>query len=355
MSKSRRLLALAATVTAVAAVPATSAEAHGTPSVKDVQTHAAKADKALTRLHNAVDANKPSVAAKQLRIARSESAAASKQARRMAKGANGAAATKAARGLTIAGEQYDQLVETLANLVDQIHGQVQGAIANALQPSLAGRQKIVDMLNSLMEVVPEQAKPVLASIITALTAGDSTEVTSLDNALDTPGLPVNISAIIQSALDTAVAAINTGFETIKGILPSLPAAVAGPLGTILDTVQGVIGDVVGTVIPSVLQTVTGLVDTVLGCLPFAGAAAGGTGLGALFGGLLKPGKGAAGEPGEAGQSLIPGLGNFQNMISGLLGTATNTATSVIGTVSNLISGLLGNILGGFGPKAPAAT
>lgn len=348
MRTHRRLVVLAATAAAVVAVP-TAAQAHQSPSVKTVSSHAAKADKALIRLHLAVDAGNGKSAAKQLKIARKESAAAGADARKMAKGARGSKATRAAQANTISAEQYDQLLETLATLVDEIKGKIQTLIADALKPALQAKQQAIAILTSLLDVVPEPAKPILQSVIAALSAGDATEVTELQGALNTPGgLPGSISGIVSSVLGSATAAIDAGFETVKSILPLLPEVVRGPLTSILGQVQ----QTVGTLVPSVLSMVTGIIDTAMGSLPFIGAAGGGFGLGQLLGGIVGKPK----VPGSDQELKKDVNGAGAGPIGGLADIFIGILNSITETIGGLLKSLLGNFLGGFlgGGNAPAA-
>ena len=121
----------------------------------------------------------------------------------------------------------------------------------------------------------------------------------------------------------------------------LPADVQGPIGTGPEQVTGI----VGTIVPSVLATVTGLIDTILGSLPFVGgtsAAAGGAfGLGGLLGGILgggahdRPGVGDIGSMHQrparrpprrrqrqrSGPGRRPGIGGIIGTVTGLINIA----------------------------------
>jgi hypothetical protein len=255
------------------------------------------------------------------------------------------AASTAAQALTMAGTQYDDLLEALTALVDD--GPAQSLIAGAIPPTIAGKTQILQMLTSMLADVPASVQPTLASIITALGAGDATEVVNLDNALNVGSLPETITGLVTQCLDMAVQAIQSALQMVQGFLPMLPVGAQAPIGTILSQVTGMITDLV----PSVLATVTGLIDTIIGSLPVVGG--GGTG-GGLFGGLLG---GIVG----GGTAEVPGAGNVDSIISGLLGGLLGGATGgeasspvagvggVINTVTSLVNSLLGGILGGVVP------
>ena len=295
MSQSRRMVAVMATLATMVAVPATaSASTHSVTSSKaTVQASVDQATTAIKRIKRYARLGDSARVASQLKIARKETAAASKVARRMAnKASSDSQNLVAAQALTLAGTQYDDLVEAITAIVDQVKGQVQTQVANSIAPSLAGKQKIIDVLNQILPQVPAQAQPIIASIIAALGAGDATEVVNLNDAATTGGLPVDVSAIVNQCLTMATSLINQAFGMIQSLLPMLPTAVQGPLSTVLNLVTST----VGTLVPTVLSTVTGLIDSILGSLPFVGGtsagAAGAFGLGGLLGGILGGGSGA---------------------------------------------------------------
>jgi hypothetical protein len=340
MSHSRRLVAVMATLATFVAVPATASASHSAaPTKAAVQANVDKATTAVKRIKRYARLGDSNAVAKQLKIARTQTASASKSARRMANAADTQSESlKAAQALTLAGTQYDDLVEAITAIVDQVRGQVQAQVANSIAPSLAGKQKIIDVLNQILPQVPAQAQPIIASIIAALGAGDATEVVNLNDAATSGTLPVDISAIVSQCLGMATSMIDQAFSMIQGLLPMLPTAIQGPLGQVLSVVNGV----VGTIVPTVLSTVTGLIDTILGSLPFVGgttASAGGAfGLGGLLGGIL-------------GGGSTSGLGGVSGMLDGLLGGlfggGSGGSTAGVGGILSTVTGLLNNVLGGL--------
>jgi hypothetical protein len=359
MSYSRRIVAAMATLAVLVAAPATASAAQSSskvPSSANVQVHVDKATKAVKRMKRYARLGDNRSVAKHLKIARTQSAAASKMARSMATTADpGTQSIAAARALTLAGTQYDALAETITAIVDQITGQVQALVANAIGPSLAGKQKIVEVLTQLLDQVPAEAKPMIASIIAALSVGDANEIVNMNDALNSGALPVNIAGIVSSAMSMATGIMDQAFGIVQSILPMLPAVVQGPIAQVLKMVTSV----VGTIVPSVLQTVTGLIDTILGSLPFVGgtsASAGGLfGLGGLLDGIL--GGGSQSLPGNIGSMLDGLLGSLFG--GGSNGGGTAPSTGIIGGVTGIIgsvTGLIGNLLGGlFGGSAVPAT
>jgi uncharacterized protein YqgV (UPF0045/DUF77 family) len=347
MSQSRRLVAVMATLATLVAVPATASASTNSvaPTKASVQANVDKATTAVKRIKRYARLGDAKQVASQLKIARSQTAAASKGARRMANAADTQSENlKAAQALTLAGTQYDDLVEAITAIVDQITGQVQALVANSIAPSLAGKQKIIDVLNQILPQVPAAAQPIIATVIAALSAGDADEVMNLNDALQTGGLPVNVSAIVSQALAMATGLIDQAFGMIQGLVPMLPAVIQGPLAQVLNMVNSV----VGTIVPTVLTTVTGLIDTILGSLPFVGgtsAGAGGAfGLGGLLDGIL-----------GGGSADLGGIGGLlDGLLGGLFGGGSGGSTpaagvgGILSTVTGLVNNLLGGLLGGGG-------
>lgn len=352
MTHSRRILAALATLAVLIAAP-TAAQAKSSSKVAstaNVQVHVDKAEKAVKRMNRYARLGNAKAVAKQLKIARSQSAAASRMSRKMASRATSdSQEIAAAQALTLAGTQYDQLVESVTAIVDQITGQVQALVANAIAPSLAGKQKIVEILTQLLDEVPAQVQPMIASIIAALSVGDANEVVNLDQALASGSLPSSIAGIVTSALNMATGIMDQAFGIVKSIVPMLPTAVQGPLMQILDMVTST----VGTIVPSVLNTVTGLIDTILGSLPFVGGTSSSTsamfGLGGLLDGILGGGSGDL--PGGIGGMLDSLLGGLfgGGSTGGTTGGPVGAVSGIVGSVTGLINNLLGGLLGQTAP------
>jgi hypothetical protein len=348
MSELRRSVAVMATLAAVVALPATASAKAARPASKPIATvkaEVATARTAVKRLKRAVRLGQGTVAKRQLKIARSHSATASRSARRMAvRASTPNAAAGAAQALTIAGTQYDSLLETLTALVDD--GPAQGSIVGSIPATIAGKTQIIEVLTSLLPDVPASVQPILASIIAELGAGDATEVLNLNDALSAGTLPATITGLVSQCLAMATQAIQAAMVAIQSFLPLLPAEAQAPLGGILSQVT-----TVGTLLPSLLSTVTGLIDTVLGSLPLPGASAGG--LTGIFGGLLGgiSGGGSASVPGGVGAMISSLLGGLLGGTGGggdVVGSVPAVG-GVVSTVTNLITSLLGGLLGGLAP------
>jgi hypothetical protein len=351
MLQSRRIVVTMATLVTLVAVPATASAKPKASASASVQVHAVKAKKAIKLLKKAAKADNNAVVISQLRTARSQVATASKLARRLAK----TDPVGAAASLTIAGTSYDQLLDAVTAIVDDVSGQAQTALAQSIIPTLAGHQQILSLLTSLLDDVPASVQPLLASIIGSLGVSTSNDIVSMATAL-AGNLPVNINALLTQSLGVATSALQSAFATINTIMPMMASTVQGPLSQILASVSqvGSTGSILPAVLSntSVLNTVTGLINTVLGSLPVVG--------GGSVGGLPSTLSGLLGGLTSGSGGLLPGnLGNTLNsLLGGLTGHATNGGTvhypgvgGIVSTVTGLIDSLLGSLLGDLGTSA----
>jgi hypothetical protein len=347
MSHSRRLVATLAALAALLVVPAgASATVSNAPHSAGVRTHVAKAQKAIKRMDRAAGAGNAAGVLRQLRTARSQTAAAAREARALATGSDSVAAAQA---LTLAGTTYEQLISTITQLVDQVTGRAQAAVAQAIKPSLAGQQQVIGVLASLLDDMPASIRPILASIVTGLAVGDADEVVNMNSAIGGGALPASIAPIVTQALAMAMQFIDTAFSAIKGIVPMLPAPAQGPMTQVLK--MGT--QTSGAMMPTALSTITGLIDTILGSLPFAHGSAGSGGLASVFGGLLGgvTGGGQGALPGDTGNILSTLL---RELFGGGSTSGPGATGGLIGRIMELINSILGGLFGGQHAPAPAA-
>lgn len=282
----RRIIAVAAALGALISVPATASATSSGAVVSanaSVKLHVAKADRALTRLQDAVRTDKGSAITRELKRTRSQTVAAARAARSLSSSASGdAARVSAARALTLAGTQSNKLLAAVTDLVDVSSGPAQARLARAIAPSIAGSQQISIQLTAMLQDVPVDAEPMLASIITALAVADITAVVNLDDALGGGKLTTTAGAIVAQALATATEALRSTIATVQSVVPLISAAAQSALSPILGTVVST----VGSLTPAALNTATGVIGAVLGTLPAVGGAAGTDALAGLLGGLL---------------------------------------------------------------------
>jgi hypothetical protein len=284
-------LAAGALLAALVAVP-TAAEAK--PASAKVRAQAVAADKSLDRVVSLAKRNRDAAAGKELRNYRRQLRGADTQLRRLRKSASistsAGAATTYARSGRVVGSVANQCAEQLATLVDDVGGDAQVAIANAIKACIVTRDRIVDVLTGLLEKVPEEAKPYIAKVISMLSAPSEDQIAGITDALGTGTLPVDVSSILTSALEIATAAIDDTIAALQPILGMLPAPVAGIVQNVL------------TMVTDQLHMVTGMIGNLFTNL-FGGVPTGtGTGTGSTggLGGLF-------------GSGGLPGLNVLQGM------------------------------------------
>jgi hypothetical protein len=117
------------------------------------------------------------------------------------------------------------------------------------------------VLTLLLDQVPAEAKPLIASIIAALSVGAADEVANLDEALDSGTLPASVATTVSQALGMATGIVDQALAAVQAVVALLPAALQGPLAQILGAITPATG-----AIGAVLDSVTGLIGNLLGGL-----------------------------------------------------------------------------------------
>jgi hypothetical protein len=297
--------------------PAVSAEA-------EVSVHVAKAHSAIKSLKHLVGIGDGLRAEVKLVLAKKETAKASKIALRIAAsaGTKGAKADAAA-SLIKAATQYDELLECVTDLVDEVSGEVQDLLGDSILESIVGHDEVLDVLNDLLDEVPETVQQTLASVIAALELDDATEILNLRDAAAGGDLPEAVSEIVDEALDTLIDTLDEVFDTLEDeILPLLPKSIQKPLESIVD----VLDDTTEQLTPEVAETVTELVDSLLDSVPLIGDES-------ILGADL------------LGDDL---LGNLlgEDLLAGILGDDHNDG--ILEPIGELVEDLLDGVLDGHG-------
>lgn len=313
---SHRLVRLAAATLAAAVVIPASAEASPAVSSKVVAKHAQKAVKATATLEKLVVRGKDKRAIVTLKSARRESAAASRTARRMAARARTTSqATAAVGALAAAGALQSSAATDYATLIAEADGKLQTALANALPSALASRDAIIASLQQIVARF-DSAKidAIAAEVLAALTVQVPETITALTE-LDSEQLPTHISGLVTTAMNTALGILDRITQQLTAIVPTLPSAAQGPVGTALTTVTTLLGSLrptlegVSATVASMVDSVMAMVTGLLGKLPIVS--------GFLPGGGTTPDAGTGdGTDGDVG-SVLPDLGGLP-FIGGVL-------------------------------------
>lgn len=281
-------LVTGAALAALVAVP-TAAEAQPV-SASTVRTQAVAADKSLDRVVSLAKRNRDTAAGQELRNYRRQLRSADKQLRKLrgstasASSTSGAAKTYARSGLVV-GTVANECAGVLATLVDDVGGDTQVAIANAIKACIVTRDRIVDVLTGLLAQAPAEAQPYIAKVIQMLSAPSENQIAGITGALGTGALPVDVAGILTQALEIATAAISDTIAALQPILGSLPGPAAGIVQSVL------------TMATDQLHMVTGMISDL-----FTG----------LFGGT-PTGTGTGGLGGLVGSGGLPGLDVLQGM------------------------------------------
>jgi hypothetical protein len=272
-------LATGALLAALVAVPAT---ADAKPVSSKVRAQAVAADKSLNRVVSLTKQNRDGAAGKELKKYRRQLRGADTALRRLRRSASistsAGAATTYTRSARVVGSVANECAGDLSPLVDDVGGSTQVGMANAIKTCILTRDRIVDVLTSLLDQVPDAVKPYIAQVISMLTAPGDDQVQGITDALGNTALPTDVAGILTQALEIATAAIDDTIAQLQGLLGTLP----GPAG-------GIISDVLAMVTGQ-LHMVTGLITDLFTNL-FGGTPTGtGTGgLGGLFGSGGLPG------------------------------------------------------------------
>ena len=280
-------LVTGAALAALVAVP-TAAEAKPV-SASTVRAQAVAADKSLDRVVSLAKRNRDTAAGKELRNYRRQLRSADKQLRKLRGSTASASSTSGtktyARSGRVVGTVANECADVLATLVDDVGGDTQVAIANAIKACIVTRDRIVDVLTGLLAQAPAEAQPYIAQVIQMLSAPSENQVAGITGALGTGALPVDVAGILTQALEIATAAISDTIAALQPILGSLPGPAAGIVQSVL------------TMVTDQLHMVTAMISDL-----FTG----------LFGGT-PTGTGTGGLGGLVGSGGLPGLSVLQGM------------------------------------------
>ena len=272
-------LAAGALMASLLAVPV-AAEAK---PVSKARTEAVKADKSLDRVVSLAKRNRDSAAAKELRKYRRHLRSAELSTRKMRSATGSVAGAESyGRAVRVVGTVSDNCADDLSRIVDDVNGNPQVAIANAIKACIVTRERVVGVLTQLLDQVPAEARPYLAKVIAMLSSDGQNEVAGITDALSDPALPTDVAGILTQALELATAAIDDAMARLNEVMALVPADVR-PM------VQGVL-----TMVTDQLHSVMTMVSDLLkglfgGSAPTPGTGGGTGGLGGLFGGGGLPG------------------------------------------------------------------
>ena len=228
-------LAAGALMATLVAVPAT-AEAK---PVSKARTEAVKADKSLDRVVSLANRNRDTAAARELRKHRRHLRRAEAQVRRQRGSVASAAGAKSyGRSVRVVGAVANQCADSLSQIVDEVGGDPQVALAQAIKACIVTRERVVEVLTQLLPQMPAEARPYISRVIALLSSDGQDEVQAITGALENPALPADVAGILTQALEIATGAINDAIGRLEGIMGMLPA----PAQPIVEMALGIVTD-----------------------------------------------------------------------------------------------------------------
>lgn len=245
-------VALMAAALAVALLAPSVADAHRISSSQSIGIHARAADRALAHFETSVKAGLDAKAARALARNRREMRAAVREQRRVLRSAKGNRGAKRRAAATIAvGVQADANAGELAELLDEVDGDLKADVAVALHQDLLTGARALGILTGLVDDVPVSAQGAIVQAIGALAYGESV-VAGIVGALSPAELTADVEQLLVRSLGIALATVDAGTEALNGLvavvtgtaLPLVEAALAtatSQLQGVAQTLQGVGG------------------------------------------------------------------------------------------------------------------
>lgn len=231
-------LAVGITAAAALALPA-GAGAHAKPSTQSVGAHVRSADQALTMVADLVADHDAAAAAIEMVRNRRQTQAAAREAARL----RGSRAS--ATGLRLVARQRNANAEAYAELVDELTGDTQTAMARAIGDNLNARETALAKLTTLLPSLPAAAQPGMAKAIASLSGNGSDEVDDIEAAMQSGRIPEVAKPYLEKALATATGAISTGLARLQGLVSGLPTAAQGPVQSAIDRIGGILNGIFG--------------------------------------------------------------------------------------------------------------
>ncbi len=225
---------------AAAALAAPSAaSAHSDPSVASVREHVRGADKALAIVADEVrDHDQAAAAIAMVRNLR-QTQTATREASRVR------SRSKRAKALRIVTAQRAENVQTLADLVDEVSGDVQVDMATALTSNLSGRERAVAKLTALAPTLPAAAQAGIAKAIAAISSQSGEDLANMAAAASSGRVEAAALPQLQQAMAMASGAMFTGVGQLQQIVGMLPAPAQGPVNDAIARVTGILQGIFG--------------------------------------------------------------------------------------------------------------
>ncbi|WP_354700147.1 hypothetical protein DSM112329_00410 [Paraconexibacter sp. AEG42_29] len=337
---------LAALLTSAAlltvALPA-AADAAPKATQASVSQHIAKAQSAAKKVTRATKKGDVAAARKALKTSRHEAVVASRGARQLAAGAGDstAAAKTAVWSITAAAGALGESLTRFSNLVPTTGDEkLQKLLAGSLPGTAAGHAQLVEELTALVNELSGGAQALAAQALAALQAAAPVQVQQIAAIAGIDDLPAQVGTLIQTALSTATAALQTGLTELTKLLPVLPAQTEAQISTALGSITSTIHELIPMLTQITGVAITAATNSVKQATGICQSL-----LSGLLGGFLGDNTPAAGT--ETGST---GAGNASSggLLSGLIKIPLSLPSGILGGLSSLLGGgggLFGGLLG----------
>ncbi len=211
--------AVAAVAAAALALPA-SAAAHSDPSLGSARAHAERADKHLDRALSQLEANRDRAAERSYDRARLELRRGEADAKRLRRAADtGVERSRAARAYWAVGDQADENIEILVEMLDEARGRFEEEVAGVIDRDLHARDRAIGIITALIESgVNENAMGGLTAALASLTSERAGEIEAMARALTSGDVGSRAEDEVEDAIEDAVEDQGAAAERLAELL-----------------------------------------------------------------------------------------------------------------------------------------
>ena len=215
---------LASSAVALSLLAPAAADAHDVSSSQSVRAHVRAAERSLLEFESSVNVGAETSAARALHRNRRQMRAAAREARRVRRAARGPRATKRSATATArVGLEAATSAGVLADLVDQVGGELQVDAAAELKTDLLRSADALALLTGLIDDLPGADQGALIETIGELAQVQGV-LSGITSALQGDLLSGAVQQALGNSLALAVGTLDLGIETLNGILTAVPAA-----------------------------------------------------------------------------------------------------------------------------------
>ncbi len=210
----------AAAVAAVALALPASAAAHSDPSLGSVRAHAERADTHLDRALSQVERNRDRAAERSYDRARLELLRGEADAKRLRRAADTVAErSSAGRAQWAVGDQADENIEVLVEMLDEARGDFEERIAGVIDRDLHARDRAIRLITSLIESgVNENALGGLTAALTSLTSEREGEIEAMADVLTNGDVGSRAEDEVEDAIEDAIEDQGAAAERLEELL-----------------------------------------------------------------------------------------------------------------------------------------